>query len=168
MSSPPILSDVAIADRLRAIAERKAQLEAAKATRVAAASLPPSPEEALRAEEEKLAQMEREEADERAYLEAVKRHGRGRVARVRTVSGDLVFRVQTGNEIDDGGDRITAAPDARVRALITKEVYMGALVHPAREAASAILESWPGRWEDVFNTVSALNAGRVAELEGKA
>lgn len=156
------------ADRLRFIEERKAQLEAAKKTREAAAALPPSPEDVLRAEEEQLKRMEVEEADEAAWQSALVKHGKGRVARVRTVAGDMVFRVQTGQEVDAAGDRITAAPDARSRALVTKEVYLGPLVHPAPARAREILELWPGRWEDVFNTVQALNAGRVAELEGKA
>lgn len=155
-------------DRLRAIAERKAQLEAAKKTREAAAALPPSPEDALRAEEEQLARMEREEADEAAWQSALVKHGKGRVGRIRTVEGSIIVRTLTLAESDASGHRIGAAQDSATKTMIGRECTLDVVVYPARDRVRAMCEARPLLWMKLYEVRDALALGEEDALAGKA
>lgn len=171
MSKPGTLSDVAIAERLRAIAERKAHLVAAKATREAAASLPPSPEEQLRAAEEELARLEREEADERAWAESLAKHGKGKVARVPTRRGAIILRARGGAQMDADAARIASAKETGGAAAVTavaRECLLDQVEYPSKDAVRKMLEEMPGHWSSMYSARDALDFGEAEDLAGKA
>lgn len=157
-----------IADRLRAIKERQAQIEASKATRAAADALPPTPEELLRAEEEKLARMEREEADEKAWRELRAKHGKGKVARIPTPLGDIILRARTMAEADSDHKRIVAAREGGVSETVARETILEKVVYPTQDKARKILECAHGYWVDIINARDALDRMECEDLAGKA
>lgn len=157
-----------IAEKLRQIEARKAAIDAERATRAAAENLPPSPEDVLRAEEENLARMEREEADERAWRAALAKYGKGRVARVHTPAGIIIMRAMTLAEQDANGARIASLDDDMQRTIVAREVTLDAVVHPAKDAARDVTTRFPGLWVRLYAARDALSVGEVDALTGKA
>lgn len=157
-----------IAEKLRQIEARKAAIEAERATRAAAESLPPSPEDVLREEEEKLARMEREEADAKAWRDALAKYGKGRVARIQTPGGMIIMRAMSLQEQDRGGARVAGIEDDMQRQIVAREVTLDYVVHPARETAEALTSRFPGLWLRVYAARDALAVGEADSLSGKA
>lgn len=158
--------------RFRAIGERQAQVAAARATREAAAKLPPSPEDILREEEEALARAEREEADAKAWGEAMKRYGRGRVGHFDTPKGRIILRTMTLAEQDAHAARLAGAEAYQLRVEIGRESVIQSVVpsgsHPSGDAVRATLTEYPGLWGRAYDLRDALAEGTAEELMGKA
>lgn len=158
----------AIAEKLRIIEARKADLAAARATRAAAESLPPSPEDVLRSEEEALARMEREEADEQAWRAALAKHGKGRVVRIPTPGGIIILRARTGAQVDADAARIGGVQNAGGDVItVARDCLMGQTVHPTLERAGTILEVTPGFWTTLYQARDALDFGQAEDFMGK-
>lgn len=160
-------ADDRVRGRLLAVHEQRAQLAAAAATRAAAAALPPSAAALLAAEEEALAKEAEREAGEKAWADALAKHGRGRVGRIATVDGAIVMRVATGAENDANVNRIGSAPEG-LRTSVAKECTLDGVVYPSSARAREICERWPGVWLKMYELRDALMSGEEDALTGKA
>ena len=154
--------------RFNALQERRAAAEAARAQRAAAESLPPSPEQLLKAEEEEIARLEREEADAAAWQSARQKYGKGRVAMVPTPLGAIILRVMSLVEQDTSGQRINALDDIGQRNAVGREVTLDTVVHPVRDKAREITTTFPGLWVRLYQARDALAVGEGEKLQGKA
>ena len=154
--------------RFNALQERRAAAEAARAQRAAAESLPPSPEQLLKAEEEEIARLEREEADAAAWQSARQKYGKGRVAMVPTPLGAIILRVMSLGEQDTSGQRINALDDAGQKNTVAREVTLDTVVHPSRDKVREITTTFPGLWVRLYQARDALAVGEGEKLQGKA
>lgn len=157
-----------IAEKLRQIEARKAAIEAERATRAAAESIPPSPEDVLREEEAELARMEREEVDAKAWRDALAKYGKGRVARIQTPDGLVILRTMTLQEQDANGHRVAALDDDVQRTMIARDATLDTVVHPSKESVRNITTRFPGLWVRMYAARDALAVGEADELAGKA
>lgn len=154
--------------KLRTIAEKRGHLKAARATREAAAALPPSPAQLLADAEALLAREQRDEADESAWSAALQKYGKGRVGRIRTLDGAIVLRATTAIEYDETGRRVSAFDDAARRSAVVKEAAIDGAVHPSKDVLRAILDKYPALWNRMYELRDALMEGVENELLGKA
>ncbi|MFO0588837.1 MAG: hypothetical protein U0441_14905 [Polyangiaceae bacterium] len=130
--------------------------------------MPPSPEEILRAEEEEVARLEREERDQEAWKSLRAKHGKGRVALIQTPMGAIIMRVQTLAEQDAGGQRINALENETDRLSVVRETTLDCVVYPSREDARKVTDAFPGLWVRLFQARDALSVGESERLTGKA
>lgn len=152
-----------------ALSAENAALDKATASATAAASSPEAALLALRVQTDearrKRERIERETADERAWMEAQAKYG-ARCRRVYTESGSLILvgtdkleaqweAVQARAE-NVSSAFLTATPPDPARAIAegTKALRLGHLdhliAHPSKEEAKTILKTWPGAWDDVY------------------
>ncbi len=157
-----------VEERLNAIRERQSAIEAERANRAEALRLPPSHEDMIRAEEAKLAAMEREEADEKAWLAALAKHGKGRVARVTTPDGIIVLRCMTLSEQDECGARLDGLDNQGQRLTVSREMTLDTVVYPARDVVRDRTSKYPGVWTRLYAARDALAVGEVDTIMGKA
>lgn len=163
------------------LAAEMKRLDDAKAAREAAAESPEAKALAMKAKLDAVrAAREAEEralTDDRAWLDAVAKHGQ-RVKRVHTSAGDIILRANTAAEVDavqaraeekaaaamESGDAVRANADS-IKAY-REGIFTTNLVHPTIGAARAIVEKFPGVWGELYNARDMLNRGPI-EAAGK-
>jgi len=157
----------AIADQMRKLDEKRAAIEAAKKTREAAALLPQGPDALLKAEQEALKKLERDEADAVAWIGALGKYGKGRVGKLTTSEGMIILRVMTEAELDAGAARVGPLQGNAQVTIVYRELALDQVVHPTRDRVREMCAARPGIWNQIYQLRDALADGDEAALEGK-
>lgn len=135
----------------KALAAKRAEVEAAREARLEA--------ESARAEEEDFAALE-------------VTYGKGRVGRLRTVSGTFFMRPLSEAEVDKSEARAAALTKADERISVGKQMTLDTIVHPRlpqkeqRAKAASHLAAYPADWTAFFRERDRLISG-VKEDAGK-
>lgn len=150
--------------------DEAAALAALEEERVAAATAPEAviaATLAAAAEKRTVREMaEREREADRVYAEACARYGEERTARIRTIRGSVILRPLTATEVDAGIHRSINLKGLDLVRLGRSEVKATRL-YPSAERFDAIVEEFPGLWDDLFAARTAIIEAVRAESEKK-
>lgn len=155
-------------DALRAVLREKeqaaAELDTIEAARAALAAAPDEQVRQLQAEAERL---RREAAEARLFEEAEAKHGRGRVAMVRTVEGAIIHRALTLAETDATELRAAALTNGAERNAVHRDLLLASILHPARSEVMQRTERYPALWEILYASRDRLITGVEEDIAGK-
>lgn len=140
-------------ERLDAMEAEKAAVAAAPGTLLATKRNELQAKRALREKQE------RDAADDAAFEDAEKKHGKDRVARIRTVEGALILRAMTDVETDAASIRASTMKTDLDKVKVHRNALKATVLHPSQERFAMMVATYPALWSTLYEARDALISG---------
>ena len=153
---------------LRAALASKTEAEAELETIAAArAAVEADPDELVRRAQAEAERVRREAREAKEFESAEAKHGRGRVALVRTVEGAIIFRAMTLEETDAAELRAGQLQNIPERTIVHREAFLDTVEYPSKDEVRQRTRKYPALWGILYSTRDRMIVGVEEDLAGK-